>query len=137
MDSTPKRSKSPMKFSFSNQYGSTGSDQQQQQLGVEETPRSPKIIYSKPSPTYDPNASDGIATPSSSGFDTRSPKYLPYEHQSSPRKSPQSPSKFVFDAVSPRHESIGNMSQSFMFFFLLFIDYMYEPFYTLHIQYIL
>lgn len=40
----------------------------------------------------------GNTSPSSGYFEQRSPKYL--SHQSSPRK-------FVFDAVSPRHESIG------------------------------
>lgn len=75
---------------------------QQQHYSLEEPPRSPKITYSTPSPTSSKMACvadmPGNTSPSSGYFEQRSPKYL--SHQSSPRK-------FVFDAVSPRHESIG------------------------------
>lgn len=75
---------------------------QQQHFSLEEPPRSPKITYSTPSPTSSKMACvadmPGNTSPSSGYFEQRSPKYL--SHQSSPRK-------FVFDAVSPRRESIG------------------------------
>lgn len=91
-------SKSPQNFT----YGSKASDAQF--FGLEEPPRSPKITYSTPSPTSHQAKSvadmTGNTSPSSGYFEQRSPKYL--SHQSSPRK-------FVFDAVSPRRESISKL----------------------------
>lgn len=115
IDSQQKRSKSPMRFSYSKQYSSTGSSDHQQ-LSVEDSPRSPKIIYSKPSPTYDPAASQKMPTsPSRTFFEPRSPSYSPYEPPASPRKSPNSPKKFVFDAVSPRCRSNGKKQNNHFF----------------------
>lgn len=93
-----KSPKSPQNFS----YGSKVSDAQY--FHLEEPPRSPKITYSTPSPTSNKMASvtdnSGIMSPSTGYFEQRSPKYV--QHQTSPRK-------FVFDAVSPRRESIGKL----------------------------
>lgn len=91
-----KSPKSPNKFNF----GSKTSEAQY--FSLEEPPRSPKIIYSTPSPTSTKVACvadiSGNTSSSTGYFEQRSPKYL--SHQSSPRK-------FVFDAVSPRHDAIG------------------------------
>lgn len=54
---------------------------------------------------------DRNTSPSSGYFEQRSPKYLPQSHQPSPTSSSSGASssvrKFVFDAVSPRRDSIG------------------------------
>ncbi|XP_031638454.1 uncharacterized protein LOC116350696 isoform X2 [Contarinia nasturtii] len=84
--------KSPQKFTYGPKVA------EPQYFSLEEPPRSPKITYSTPSPTSSKMADiSGNVSPSSGYFEQRSPKYL--SHQSSPRK-------FVFDAVSPRRESI-------------------------------
>lgn len=123
-----KSPKSPNKFS----YGSKAADGSQY-FNLEEPPRSPKITYSTPSPTSnfdlanstnansdrDRDRGGGGNTSTASGyFEQRSPKYLPQTHQQQQQLSPSSSSaaaaaasssvrKFVFDAVSPRRESIG------------------------------
>lgn len=87
--------KSPQKFTYGQKVAES------QYFSLEEPPRSPKITYSTPSPTSSKMADiSGNVSPSSGYFEQRSPKYL--SHQSSPRK-------FVFDAVSPRRESIGKI----------------------------
>lgn len=92
-----KSPKSPQVFS----YGTKAADVQY--FSLEEPPRSPKITYSTPSPTSNkmPSVSDipGNATPPTGYFEQRSPKFP--QHQTSAEK------KFVFDAVSPRRESVG------------------------------
>ncbi|XP_031638453.1 uncharacterized protein LOC116350696 isoform X1 [Contarinia nasturtii] len=88
--------KSPQKFTYGPKVA------EPQYFSLEEPPRSPKITYSTPSPTSSKMADiSGNVSPSSGYFEQRSPKYL--SHQSSPRK-------FVFDAVSPRRESIASKS---------------------------
>lgn len=49
----------------------------------------------------------GNTSPSSGYFEQRSPKYV--SHQSSSSSTSSSARKFVFDAVSPRRESIGEL----------------------------
>lgn len=120
-----KRSKSPMRFSYSKQYSSTGSSDHHQ-LSVEDSPRSPQIVYSKPSPTYDPTTihSKIPSSPSRIVYEPRSPVYTTvFEPHEKPRKSPKSPKKFVFDAVSPRcdpngkyaHKSSKPLNKQFQF----------------------
>lgn len=96
-----KRSKSPMRFSYSKQYSSTGSSDHHQ-LSVEDSPRSPQIVYSKPPLTYDSTTNHNKlqSSPSRNIYEPRSPGYI--VAQDLLRKSPKSPKKFVFDAVSPR-----------------------------------
>lgn len=82
-----------------------------QYFSLEEPPRSPKITYSTPSPTSTkmPSVTDNISSnvsPSSGYFEQRSPKFL--SHQTSPKK-------FVFDAVSPRRETIGMFCANLIF----------------------
>lgn len=71
---------------------------------VDDAPRSPKITYSSTNQDGSITNSNNVID-HNSYYDDRSPKYF-YDHQS-PRKSPKSPRHFVFDAVSPRTESIG------------------------------
>lgn len=98
-----KSPKSPQKFNYSSKVTDG------QYFCLEEPPRSPKITYSTPSPTSNHMASvgdiGGNTSPSSGYFEQRSPKYI--SHQSSSSSTSSSARKFVFDAVSPRHESIG------------------------------
>lgn len=109
-----KSPKSPNKFSYANEG---------QYFNLEEPPRSPKIIYSTPSPTSNVGersaANAGNTSPASGYFEQRSPKYLPQSHQLSPSPSSSAASsstrQFVFDAVSPRHESIGECLSLFAF----------------------
>lgn len=83
---------------------------------MEDPQRSPKIVYSTPSSNRDSTSGIGgdeclihsnNTTPSSGYFEqSRSPQFSTYDHHS-PRKSPKSPRKFIFDAVSPRRDSLG------------------------------
>lgn len=97
-----KSPKSPQKFTYGTKTTDAQYFNEMQHFSLEEPPRSPKITYSTPSPTSSKMACvanmTGNTSPSSGYFEQRSPKYL--SHQSSPRK-------FVFDAVSPRRESVG------------------------------
>lgn len=79
---------------------------------TDEAPRSPKYtMYTTPSPNAPSNTNfTDLASGTLISSGQRSPKYLPtYEnHQPiSPRRSPNVPNKFVFDAVSPRRDSNG------------------------------
>lgn len=62
------------------------------------------------------NVDRGNTSPSSGYFEQRSPKYLSQSHQISPSSTSSAASssarKFVFDAVSPRHESVGEYDAS-------------------------
>lgn len=103
--SDQKSPKSPQKFNYTSKVTDG------QYFNLEEPPRSPKITYSTPSPTSNRMASvTDIASntsPSSGYFEQRSPKYV--SHQSSSSSTSSSARKFVFDAVSPRRESIGRL----------------------------
>lgn len=89
---------------------------------ADDPPRSPKFMYTTPSPNAHSNTNiTDLASStliSSGNYEQRSPKYLSYEHQLSPRRSPKMSNKFVFDAVSPRRESIGNLLVMCHFFFI-------------------
>lgn len=93
-----KSPKSPQNFVYSAKAADS------QYFNLEEPPRSPKIVYSTPSPTSSQMANftdiGANTSPSSGYFEQRSPSYLSHQSSSAARK-------FVFDAVSPRHESIG------------------------------
>lgn len=79
---------------------------------TDDSPRSPKITYTTPPASansvqkIESENESSTTTPSSGYYEPKSPQYTPYDHHS-PRKSSESPRKFVFDAVSPRRESIG------------------------------
>lgn len=100
--------KSPNKFTFTSKVTDG------QYFNLEEPPRSPKITYSKPSPTSNQITSivdiAGSTSPSKGYFEQRSPKYV--SHQPSSSSTSSLARKFVFDAVSPRRESIGELYTS-------------------------
>lgn len=88
-------------------------------------PQSPKIIYS--SYNCDCKNCDSMAGNSCSNkpilkgyYEQKSPKYLKmYSHQS-PRRSPNTPHQFIFDAVSPKEESSGKFNKTFLNFYKFF-----------------
>lgn len=90
-----------MKFIYGNSISSN-----------DESPRNPKYtMYKTPSPNASSNTNfTDLASGTLISSGQRSPKYLPtYENhqQISPRRSPNVPNKFTFDAVSPRRDSNG------------------------------
>lgn len=105
--------KSLRKFTYSSS-GSGPTNSSDLYASAEDSPRSPKIVYTTPpqsgnsvcSKLNDSDNSSNVTTPSSGYFDTRSSQYSGFEMHS-PRKSPNAAKQFVFDAVSPRRESLG------------------------------
>lgn len=83
-------------------YNDTNAKHDYTYYGVDDSCRSPKITYSSSNQDDMPTTVDG--TENRKYFEERSPKYL---YDQSPRKSPKSPRHFVFDAVSPRVETMG------------------------------
>lgn len=81
---------------------------------ADEAPRSPKYtMFKTPSPNAPSNTNfTDLASGTLISSGQRSPNYLPtYENhqQISPRRSPNVPNKFTFDAVSPRQDSNGKL----------------------------